>query len=1157
MQSELQRRITMYCLWAAVAVCGIFSCFMTINFLGDGQWSGSFGKISSLGMLAGAWTVSAMLFILGQLYRRGFNWPVKLFTLLLVPPFVLGLVPENLATAIPQALWVPVLVALALTDLTWALFTALATVLLLFGYWGAIPAYQKWVPIGTSLLMLILLSAGRIIQDRAVASEHQHRCDADQVRAELEQINARLEAEVNERTHEINRSLYHAKCDFLLAENALSLVEATLEATDNGILVVDNNGKITSVNRHFKKMWQMPDALMETGNDSEMLGYVLNQLSDPQQFLRKVEALYRKPEATSRDTLTFHDGRVFARFSHPQWINGQVVGRVWSFLDITEQKRAEQRVLQLSQAITKELEQAEHQRTLLQSLLSAIPDLVWMKDNEGVFLSCNATFESLMGVPTAEILGKTDDDFFPKEVAEAFRADDRAAAASLTPFVREEWLTYRSDGHRALMETIKTSVRNKEGAHLGVLGIARDVTRMRTLLNDLEKARGEALQSSQAKSAFLANMSHEIRTPMNAIIGMAELCLGTALNHRQENYLNKIKSASDALLYIINDILDFSKIEAGKLEMEQIPFDLDKVFEQLSSVVALRAENQGIELSYDIDDDSGLLLIGDPLRLGQVLINLVNNALKFSAGGNVIVKVTFEGSNAEAAIYHFSVSDEGIGMTPEQVDNSFQAFTQADVSTTRRYGGTGLGLAISHHLVEMMQGRIWIDSTLGAGSTFHFTAQFSQTLPTRRSDSDVLTEKLVEQADRPVLVVDDSAIARHILQHSLAKLGLTVHTASSAEDALSQVSLPDAPDYRICFVDWQMPGIDGIETIRRLRSAFAARRRSPTPPMILVTAYSHHNDLHNISHEIDGLLAKPLCMHDLYAELSRSLGLPGAEPLLPNQQKSKILPWSRFRDLDILLVEDVEVNQEVIQELLGGVGLSVRIADNGLKALVAVAQKRPDLILMDCHMPVMDGYTATQKLRENPATRDLPIIALTAGAMAADREKCFAVGMNAYVTKPINMAALFEKMVHCFPDRTVEARPALPTPALLGPTASVTSLLPEFPGIDLAVGLAHVEGRLPLLLRVLKQFRDNQGRKFEAQFATAMTDPDWEVRIRLAHSLKGVAHTLGAVDLAKVAVALLAATEAHDEDQCAQLFPIVVEHLRQVTNGLANLECVL
>jgi CheY-like chemotaxis protein len=538
-------------------------------------------------------------------------------------------------------------------------------------------------------------------------------------------------------------------------------------------------------------------------------------------------------------------------------------------------------------------------------------------------------------------------------------------------------------------------------------------------------------------------------------------------------------------------------------------------------------------------------------------------------------------------------------MSPEQIASSFQAFTQADVSTTRRYGGTGLGLAISQHLVEMMQGRIWIDSTLGAGSTFHFTAQFERKIQNRRADVAALTAKLEEQAARPVLVVDDNAIARHILKHVIAKLGLTVHTAHSADDALAQVSLPDAPDYLICLVDWRMPEVDGIETIRRLRRAFAARSPalpntisnaasnpnsslissavsnavSNIPPMILVTAYSHHDELYKISHEIDGLLAKPVSMRDLYAELSRSLGLPGSAAPAPDRRKRKNLRWSCFQGLDILLVEDVEVNQEVIRELLAAVGLSVRIADNGAEALEAVAQKPPDLILMDCHMPVMDGYTATRRLRENPLTHHLPIIALTAGAMPSDRDKCFAAGMNAHVTKPIDMEALFQKMTQCLAVDTLESTPeATPLeegseakPALLPalPVAPVpstpplTPTLPSFPGIDLAVSLAHVEGRLPLLLRVLKQFRDNQGRKFEQQFVAALANPEWEPRIRLAHSLKGVAYTLGALDLAEVAVALLAATEAHDDVQCAALFPLVVERLHLVTAGLADLDRVL
>ena len=417
---------------------------------------------------------------------------------------------------------------------------------------------------------------------------------------------------------------------------------------------------------------------------------------------------------------------------------------------------------------------------------------------------------------------------------------------------------------------------------------------------------------------------------MNAIIGMADLCLETALNERQRNYLAKIKTASDALLHIIDDILDFSKIEAGMLQMENVPFVLETVFDQLSAVTALRAENQGIELSYDIDNDSHLLG-GDALRLGQVLTNLVTNALKFSAGGNVVVTVATTFLDENWAELHFAVRDEGIGMSPEQVNKLFQPFTQADISTTRRYGGTGLGLAISRHLVERMGGRIWVVSAPGEGSTFHFTAKFANLGLDRRSGVAALAERLAENGDRPVMVVDDSPIARRLLEQIIGRLGLKVHTADSAEAALA-LAADDNAHYLACLVDWRMPGVDGIETIRRLR---------------------HHDELHEISHEIDSLLAKPVSARHVYVELARCLGVTAQEAPKPDRRKAADRQWSRFRNLDILLVEDIEVNQEVICALLADVGITLRLASNGAEALDAVSRQVPDLILMDCQMPVM------------------------------------------------------------------------------------------------------------------------------------------------------------------------------------------------------------
>ncbi|HRH79425.1 MAG TPA: PAS domain S-box protein [Thiobacillaceae bacterium] len=858
--------------------------------------------------------------------------------------------------------------------------------------------------------------------------------------------------------------------------------------------------------------------------------------------------------------LRMADGRV--KHVHEQCqtdfdATGRPLRSVGTVQDVTEQVQSELAL--------------RNSRSLLQAVIDHVPMRVFWKDMDLNYLGCNPAFarDAGKGSP-ADMIGKDDYQMGWAHEADLYRADDRTVIGSGIPRINFEEPQTTPDGRTLWLRTSKVPMKNPDDEVIGVLGIYEDITEAKQLqeellrhrdhleelveerTRDLKIARQQAESANVAKSSFLANMSHELRTPMNAIIGMTDLALATDPTDRQRNYLEKLKTASNTLLHIINDILDFSKIEAGRLEMESTPFVLADVFDQISGVVALRAENQGIELTYDIDDDTRLL-IGDPLRLGQVLINLVTNALKFSTGGNVIVRVETLSAGETEAELHFAVSDEGIGISPEQVANLFRPFTQADTSTTRKYGGTGLGLAICRHLVEAMHGRIWVDSEVGKGSTFHFTVKLGVTGQDRRRGLAQSAAGLAGLAGRPLLLVDDNPVDLRILGHLIERLGLRVETARSAAEALERVKADTVPDYLACLIDWRMPEVDGIEAIRQLHAAFAARGLEP-PPMLLVTAYSHQSDLKSVSHEIDGLLAKPVTARRLHDELARCLGaLKAAAPAI-DRRKGATAQWARFRHLDILLAEDIEINQEVILELLANLGLSARLAGNGSEVLQAVADRKPDLILMDCQMPIMDGYEATRRLRAQPEYQALPIIALTANATVADQQKCFEAGMNAHVAKPISMDTLYERMAQCLPDVETPATTFPPPTASPAEPGKAASALPDFPGIDMAVGLAHVDGMHTLLLRVLLSFRDNLGKNFEADFAAAQTNGDWKTQYRLAHSLKGVARTLGATTLGESALALQVAAEEQDAARCASLLPVVSDQLHVVIEGLADVD---
>ena len=626
---------------------------------------------------------------------------------------------------------------------------------------------------------------------------------------------------------------------------------------------------------------------------------------------------------------------------------------------------------------------------------------------------------------------------------------------------------------------------------------------------ELEAANRAADEANQAKSFFLANMSHEIRTPLNAILGMAQLLLKGELDTRQRDHAVKILRAGRHLLGIINDLLDFSKIEAGKLAIERVDFDLDQMLEGITTLVAEKAAAKRLELLCTIDDVVPKMLVGDPLRLGQILINYANNAVKFTEKGEVHIFIEVAEEAQDEVVLRCAVRDTGIGLSEEQAARLFKAFEQGDTSTTRRFGGTGLGLAISKRLAEMMGGSVGVESAAGQGSTFWFTARLGKS-----SQKPRVLLPVADLRGRKVLVVDDHDTARAYIAQMLRSMTFRVEEAASGKDALAAVRDADAAGsgYDVVALDWQMPEMDGIAVAKRLSTL----RLSRPPGVILVTAYSREDAVENAKRAgIDAILTKPVTASMLFDSILNVLSRSGdtserrsARSVTPRAAELAAISIAGAR---VLVVEDNDVNQDVARGLLESGGLIVDIADNGeiaLDMLRAAQDGTYAAVLMDMQMPVMDGLTATRELRKDARFQSIPIMAMTANAMSRDIERCTEAGMNDHIAKPIDEAGLWATLSRWIAPQEAAGR----APAVHHEREHKSARLPDIPGLDAVAGLSHAGGKEELYQNLLRKFASGQ-RGSPAALRKAMQAGDWALAERLVHTLKGVAATVGAKDI--------------------------------------------
>jgi polar amino acid transport system substrate-binding protein len=918
-----------------------------------------------------------------------------------------------------------------------------------------------------------------------------------------------LAQQVEERTEEL-----------ALSEQKSNLINSSVA---DGILGVDVKGNIIFANQSACKIIGYEEADILKHDLISLFGGAHTNIKHFKETKIYKAIKDKQILRVSHDELAINLGRIIpVEFSvSPVADDNSELAAVIAFQDITERLQETERV---------------------DKILENIPVCMVMVNKQNKVERINQSGVDLLGYEREDIIGQSANIFIPKGKAKAHEA-------LLSKFFIEEKVINTFDldadftvknkaGDLIDIQAIYTPIYFSDGLYAVV--VVRDITLDKKAEAALLDAKQLSDDANKAKSDFLANMSHEIRTPMNAIMGMSHLALACDLDRKPKNYITKAYKAAESLLGIINDILDFSKIEAGKLDLECIEFNLHEVFDDLSNIVGLKTYEKGLELLFDIDIEVPLMLKGDPLRLNQILINIAGNATKFTEQGEIVIFVNVVETNENQITLQFEVKDSGIGMNEEQQSKLFTSFSQADSSTTRKYGGTGLGLTISKKLVELMSGKIWLESKQGEGSSFFFTANFD--ISESNNNNNSIEEQKSFLHGKRILIVDDNEMALDILKSVMESFHCLVVTAKSGMEAIDIASQAKV-DFDYIMVDWRMPELDGIETCKIIKE----QNNYTSKNFILVSSSAHDEDiLSKLKDEIDSVIAKPVTASTVFDEmmllngdeLKKSSRVLTRDTAFLDHQKS--LAGSR-----ILLVEDNELNQELAIELLNQADIITDLAENGEQAIQKINDNSYDGVLMDLQMPVMDGITATGILRKSYP--DLVIIAMTANAMAGDKERVIEAGMNDHITKPINVNDMFATIAKW-------VKPSSPPIETLNieyqDQTSSTPQLPVSQYIDTDAGLAVANQNKALYIKLLRKFFEGE-ESFISRFEQAWHARTFEPVIRYAHTLKGSAGNIGAKQLQAIAAQLeKASVEASESDDITDHHNNIDELVKQTNTQL-------